>query len=130
MFEVEVQHEFCAAHALTIAGVKEPIHGHNWRVRAVVAGKGLDRDGLLCDFHAVHEVLASITDRFANNNLNDIGPFNTIQPSAENVAKVIAEEMSSRLAVGLGSAAWVESVSVTEAPGCRATFRFDRESAR
>ena len=45
MFEVSVEAMFCAAHALTIGGDREPVHGHNWHVSATVAGPALDQDG-------------------------------------------------------------------------------------
>ena len=49
MFELSVEREFCAAHALVINGRREPVHGHNWKVQVVVGGEGLDHNDLLCD---------------------------------------------------------------------------------
>ncbi|MBX3364067.1 MAG: 6-carboxytetrahydropterin synthase [Phycisphaeraceae bacterium] len=122
MFQIAVQTEFCAAHALTIAGLVEPVHGHNWRVTAVIAGDALDADGLLCDFHTVEAVLRDITAAWNNRNLNDSEAFNRTSPTAENVAKVIADSLAERLNGSLAPHAWVASVSVTEAPGCVATY--------
>ncbi len=119
MFEISVETEFSAAHALLIDGRREPLHGHNWHVTATVAGPDLDRDGLLCDFHAVERALREITARFQNANLNDLPPFAAgLNPSAENVARHIAERLAA-LPVG----ARLESVRVTEARGCAATYR-------
>ncbi|QOJ00571.1 MAG: 6-carboxytetrahydropterin synthase [Phycisphaeraceae bacterium] len=121
MFEIEVQSEFCAAHALQIGGVRETLHGHNWRTVATLQGPSLDSDGLLCDFHTVQELLHAILAPFNNRSLNDAPPFDRLNPSAENVARHIHAELSSRLA-GLPGDVRVASVSVTEAPGCRATY--------
>lgn len=129
MFEITVQSEFAAAHAITIAGVREPIHGHNWRVEVTLAGPTLDADGLLCDFHTVQGALREIIAPFHNRNLNDVTPFadaggrRGLNPSAENVARHIADEMHERVGMALAPAAWIARVSVTEAPGCLATYR-------
>ena len=123
MFEIAIEAEFCAAHALVIAGEREPLHGHNWRVTAVIAGAELDGDGLLVDFHAARKVLGEILAPWNNGNLNEIPPFDTVNPSAEQVAKEIAERLAEQLGPILANGACVASVTVTEAPGCRATYR-------
>ena len=98
MYEITVQTEFCAGHSLVIGGQREKLHGHNWKVKAVIAGGSLDPDGLLCDFHTCEEVLQEICGPFQNENLDDREPFvNGVNPSAEHVARYIATEMASRL---------------------------------
>lgn len=129
MYEIEVQAVFSAAHAIMIAGAREPLHGHNWRVKATVAGERLDGDGLLCDFHTVEGMLREITGRFNNRNLNETAPFDGLNPTAELVARHIGDELASGLDGALAPNAWVSSVSVTEAEGCLATYRLKRERA-
>jgi 6-pyruvoyltetrahydropterin/6-carboxytetrahydropterin synthase len=124
VYQIEVEAEFSAAHALVIAGRREPIHGHNWHVTAKVRGNELDADGLLVDFHMVERHLREIAAGFHNGNLNDSEPFgkNGHNPSAENVARHIADELQRRIAGGLPRGAQLVSVRITEAPGCAATF--------
>jgi 6-pyruvoyltetrahydropterin/6-carboxytetrahydropterin synthase len=122
MFQISVHAEFCAAHALVIGGQRETLHGHNWRVTAVVAGETLDNDGLLCDFHTLEDTLKQIIEPFQNANLNETPEFGRLNPSAENVARHIAERLHEALDEALAPHAAVERVSVTEAPGCVATF--------
>ena len=86
MYTITVTHEFCAAHTLTIAGAREPLHGHNFVTKATIAGDTLDGDGLLCDFHTAHAVLVEICNPFTNRNFNEIAPFDTTNPSAELIA--------------------------------------------
>ena len=87
MFEISIQREFCAAHALLIGGHREIMHGHNWRVTVVIAGGNLDADGLLCDFHTAEDVLSEVVGPFNNANLNECPPFvNGVNPSAEHIA--------------------------------------------
>jgi 6-pyruvoyltetrahydropterin/6-carboxytetrahydropterin synthase len=122
MFSLTVQVEFCAAHALIIAGQRETIHGHNFRVTACIEGNALDSDGLLCDFHTVESFLQELVEPFINANLNALPPFDTLNPTAENIAKYLADELHTRLGESLAPAARVAWVSITEAPGCLATY--------
>jgi len=122
VFEIEVKAEFCAAHAILLRGVREPVHGHNWRVTATIAGENLDQDGLLCDFHALESVLAQVIAPFNNADLNHTPPFTDLNPSAEHVARFIATQLAARLDPTLAPNARVASVRVTEAPGCSTTY--------
>ena len=118
MFELSVQREFCAAHAITIAGKREPTHGHNWHVTATVRGEGLDDDGLLCDFHEVQRALDDVLAPLCDVDLNATPPFDRLNPTAEHVARHIADLLSRTLA----GRARIARVTVTEAPGCAATY--------
>ncbi len=122
VFEIAVQTEFCAAHALLIQGQRETTHGHNWHVTATLAGESLDSDGLLCDFHAVEAALAEVIAPFQNADLNRTPPFSDLNPSAENVALHIAGALALRLSPLLRGRAAVRCVRVTEAPGCSTTY--------
>lgn len=123
VFGITVQTEFAAAHAIVIRGVREPVHGHNWRVTVAVEGPGLDSDGLLCDFHAVEHALREITSRFHNRNFNELPPFNgKVNPTAENIARHIADELERALAGSLPPGARISRVGITEAPGCEAIY--------
>ena len=84
---------------------------------------------MLVDFHAVEGTLREIVAPLNNSNLNDAALFEGVNPSAEQVARVIGEVLSARL-IEAGHLAppeqggvRVASVSVTEAPGCEATYR-------
>jgi len=122
MFTIQVAHEFCAAHSIVLLGEPEPIHGHNFKVTAVITGDQLDGEGLLCDFHLVEQTLVEICKPFTNNNLNEVAPFDTLNPTAENIAKYIADELASKLDAALAPRAKVLSVSITEAPNCLAIY--------
>ena len=123
MYELTVEAEFCAAHAITIAGVKEPNHGHNWRVTVTVSGPTLDTDGLLCDFHEVDGALKTVIAPFHNSDLNAQPAFARTNASAENVARHICEGVAALLRGRLVRDAKVASVRVTESVGCAATYR-------
>lgn len=119
MFELSIESRFSAAHAIRLGGAVEPLHGHDWLATLTIAGETLDEDGLLCDFHTIEEALRTITGRFHNRSLNETPPFDSKNPTAELVAKHIADS----LAPMMPSEARILSVRVTEAPGCAATYR-------
>lgn len=123
MFEITVEAAFCAAHAIVIGGIAEPVHGHNFRVTATIGGPRLDAEGLLCDFHAVERALDSILAPLRNQDLNRTPPFDRINPTAERIAEHIAGSLTVALAGSLPPGARVVSVRVTEAEGCAATCR-------
>src|SRR4029434_7682637 len=118
MFELSVEREFCAAHAIVINGRREPVHGHNWKVQVVVAGKTLDRNGLLCDFHVIERDIDAVIARFNNADLNATPPFDRINPTAERVAEHIGEEVRRQLPARVK----MRRTTVSEAPGCKASF--------
>lgn len=124
MFEISVEREFCAAHALVIKGEREPLHGHNFHLAVTVADDSLDGDGLVIDFHALEGLVDGVIAAFVNQDLGAVRPFNLVNPSAER----IAEHIASRVAEGLGTiasraSARLSSVRLTEAPGCSVTYR-------
>ncbi len=129
MYELEVQGEFAAAHAILLNGTREPLHGHNWHVTVTLAGKDLDKEQLLCDFHEVERALRALIADWHNRNLNDCPPFADkdgkpgLNPTAEAIARTISDQLSSRLGPVLKGRARLASVRVTEAPGCAATYR-------
>jgi 6-pyruvoyltetrahydropterin/6-carboxytetrahydropterin synthase len=123
-YEITAQATFNAQHAVLIKGNREPLHGHDWVVRATIAGPTLDGDGLLCDFHAVEAMLRSIVGPWNHDNLNHSEAFRgrKLEPTAENVARVVANELARALKATLPQGARVAKVAVTEAPNCVATY--------
>jgi len=119
MYELTVERTFCAAHAIMMRGEREPLHGHNWHVTVTVVGTELDEDGLLCDFHELETAIDGVIGPLQNRNLNDLPAFAETNPTAEHVAQHIA----TALTAALPNRATLSSVSVTEAPGCKATYR-------
>jgi 6-pyruvoyltetrahydropterin/6-carboxytetrahydropterin synthase len=121
-YSISVTREFCAAHALMFRGVREAVHGHNFRVTVVIAGPSLDGDGVLCDFHEVERALERVIEPWRNANLRDAAAFAGVNPSAEMIARVVGEALQRALEKQLPTGVAVARVSVTEAPGCEATW--------
>jgi 6-pyruvoyltetrahydropterin/6-carboxytetrahydropterin synthase len=98
MFVVTVQAHYDSAHYLrNYKGKCERLHGHRYVVELALATAELDRAGIAFDFVDVKKHLRELADHLDHNNLNDLPPFDVVEPSAENQAKYFYEEMKSRL---------------------------------
>lgn len=90
MFEIKVTDEFSAAHNLRgYHGRCEELHGHNWRIEAVIRGEGLGKIGMLMDFKQLKSLLSKILDRLDHKYLNRLSYFRKLNPTSENIARCI-----------------------------------------
>jgi 6-pyruvoyltetrahydropterin/6-carboxytetrahydropterin synthase len=98
MFEVNVEADFSSGHYLrNYKGKCENPHGHNYKVSVTLVGAELDPSGLLLDFKLLKQVLRPVIDRIDHQMLNDLEPFNVLNPSAENIAKYFYDQTSEQL---------------------------------
>ena len=127
MFEVTVDETFAAGHALRgYKGKCENPHGHNYKIRVMLTGKQLDSIGLLYDFKDVKQIIAATVDRLDHQFINDIPPFDAINPSAENLAKYFFDESTRLLAERLpANGVTVTAVTVWETDTTTATYTPD-----
>lgn len=117
-FEISTTRSFSAAHQLKMYdGSLEPLHGHNWQIRVTVGRGELDNIGVVMDFHELQRRVNAIVDPMHNANLNDLDAFRTINPSAENVAVVVAKSLR------IDAPMKLLSVEVWETPDCKAMYR-------
>jgi 6-pyruvoyltetrahydropterin/6-carboxytetrahydropterin synthase len=123
MFQVSVEETFSSGHALRgYRGKCENVHGHNYRVRVTVEGPQLDNIGLLVDFTELKRVIRAITATLDHQFMNDLEPFKTVNPSAENVAKYFFDQVTSQVK-NLPAGARVTDVIVWETDTSRAQYR-------
>jgi 6-pyruvoyltetrahydropterin/6-carboxytetrahydropterin synthase len=123
MYQVSVEETFSAGHALRgYRGKCENVHGHNYRVRVTLEGPQLDAIGLLVDFTQLKQVIREIMGRLDHQFMNDLEPFKTVNPSAENVAKYFYDEVIRQLN-GLPPGARVTDVILWETDTSRAQYR-------
>jgi 6-pyruvoyltetrahydropterin/6-carboxytetrahydropterin synthase len=123
MYEISVEQEFDAAHALRgYRGKCESLHGHSFRVAATITATGLNEIGLAYDFTMLKRLLGEVVGRFDHTSLNDVAPFDRINPSSENIASTVYVEMKSRLG---GAPVTLSRVEVWESPTSRAEYRPD-----
>jgi len=99
VYQISVEQHFDAAHFLRgYRGKCEALHGHRFRVVARIEAPGLDDIGLAYDFKELKQHLADVISRFDHICLNDVPPFDQINPSSENIAAIIYKELQPKLA--------------------------------
>ncbi|MDP9173412.1 MAG: 6-carboxytetrahydropterin synthase [Planctomycetota bacterium] len=117
-FEISTTRHFSASHQLRLTdGSMEPLHGHNWVVRIVVASESLDDIGVVMDFHELERLADAIIKPMHNRHLDELAAFAVVNPSAENLALHIARALSLPRGVSL------VSTEVWETPENSALYR-------
>lgn len=87
MYTLTVVTDFSASHIIPgHPGKCARLHGHNWKVEISVQATVLDSLGMAVDFADVKSQAKTIIDEVDHRHLNDIPPFDTISPTAENVS--------------------------------------------
>jgi 6-pyruvoyltetrahydropterin/6-carboxytetrahydropterin synthase len=123
MFEVTVEDSFAAGHYLrNYKGKCENPHGHNYKVRVTLRGAELDRAGLLLDFKDLKEVMKHVIERLDHQMLNDVEPFTSLNPSAENLAKYFYDQATARLRSLTNGRVSVSDVTIWETDSTTARY--------
>jgi 6-pyruvoyltetrahydropterin/6-carboxytetrahydropterin synthase len=115
--------DFAAAHSLRhYDGDCARLHGHNWKIEVEVTANALDRVGMGVDFKVIKQHTKQLLNGLDHYNLNDLPPFDRINPTAENIAGFIYSELSKRIN---DERARVSSVTVWETE--RACVRYSED---
>jgi 6-pyruvoyltetrahydropterin/6-carboxytetrahydropterin synthase len=118
MYEISVRQHFDAAHYLRGYGGKcEELHGHRFEVVVCVQSRDLNEIGIAFDFTELKKQLGEILKRFDHVCLNDVAPFDSVNPSSENIATTIYENLAPKL-----EGVSVSRVEVWESPESRAVY--------
>jgi 6-pyruvoyltetrahydropterin/6-carboxytetrahydropterin synthase len=114
MYEIIVEQYFEAAHYLRgYQGKCENVHGHRYAIKVRLKAAHLNDIGLVYDFTDIKRHLRAILSGLDHALLNDIPPFDLINPSAENIAKTIYDGLNTKL---VGEPVDVAAIEVWENP--------------
>lgn len=121
IWRLGVRGEFSASHALRNYGGKcEAMHGHNFKVEVVVKGDTLLPDTeIVVDFSDLKRDMKSVLEGLDHKDLNTVPPFDVKNPSSENLARFIFDELAPMVAA---KGAALESVTVSEKDAQYATY--------
>ena len=120
MWEISTETCVAAAHQLRLApGEGERLHGHNWRIRATVRASRLDVSGFVLDFNALGAILRSLVEPYEHVFLNEVAPFDDVNPTAENIARIVADNLAAKID---DDRVRVARVEVWENDQCAATY--------
>lgn len=124
MFEIAVEQTFAAAHALRgYKGKCEHIHGHNYRVRVTLEGEQVDASGLLVDFVDLKRLLRRSIEYLDHRFVNELPPFDQLNPTAENMARYFFDELERALGEEGFAGVRLKEVTVWETDTSLATYR-------
>jgi 6-pyruvoyltetrahydropterin/6-carboxytetrahydropterin synthase len=98
MYKLNVKSHFSSAHKLVgYDGPCKNLHGHNWEVRIGILCEDTDEIGLTIDFGIVKEDLNEIIEKLDHTLLNDLDYFENCNPTSENIARVLYQELSLKI---------------------------------
>ena len=121
MFTISVESTFEAAHCLReYEGKCANLRGHNWKARVTLSAPELDRRGMVVDFLEVKQALDALTGYLDHQHINERPPFTEVNPTAENLARWLHEELGKKLDT---PGVTVEAVQVWETEHFVATYR-------
>jgi 6-pyruvoyltetrahydropterin/6-carboxytetrahydropterin synthase len=123
-FEVMIERNFSSAHQLRgYKGKCENLHGHNYKIEIYARGKELDNIGLLVDFVDLKAAADDVVKYLDHRNINELPPFDEeLNPSAENLARYILEQVSARVG---DDRVKIYKVRCYETPTSVATYQVD-----
>jgi 6-pyruvoyltetrahydropterin/6-carboxytetrahydropterin synthase len=119
-YRVTVTARFEAAHNLIdYPGGPEPLHGHSYRVEAILESADLHENDIAVNFVEAKKALEIVSAEFDYKYINEHPAFAGRNTSAENLARYFAERLSRSGAFGEAA---VAEVTVWEGPDSRATW--------
>jgi len=121
MFDIFIKTHFSAGHHLRdYPGNCELPHGHNWNVKVTVRAVELDHLGMGVDFRVVKDAVKKVMDTLDHRDLNQHPAFQDKNPSSENIAVYIYNELKNDLS---SKRYQLHSVTVGETDTSGVTYR-------
>ena len=100
-YTLKIVTDFAAAHTLRdYPGECSRMHGHNWKLEVEVQATTLDNIGMGLDFKVIKHAARDAAGELDHQYLNEIPPFDTLNPTAENLAAYFYHTLSNRLNSG------------------------------
>lgn len=120
MYKLRVTSEFSSAHNLReYKGKCEALHGHNWKVEVVIAARNTNSQGLVVDFHEIKKMIKFVLEELDHTYLNQHDYFKKHNPTSENLAKYIFDEINAQMP---SKKLRLQEVMVWESDQCSATY--------
>lgn len=112
-YEMGIDSFFGASHAV---GADGPRHTHSFRVQVTLVSDTVDEQGMMRGFRGVSNVLNDEVQQLANRFLNEVAPFDVLQPTGENLAAFLFRRLCDGLASAEGSDSGVVALTLWENP--------------
>ena len=97
-YTVKVTNYFCGAHRLRgYQGDCVDVHGHNYKLTTEITANQLDDLGMVIDFAQARPIIDKIVMQLDHKFFNEVSPFDTINPTAENIAAWIYKQIAQQI---------------------------------
>jgi len=98
LYTLKIVTDFAAAHTLkNYPGNCSQMHGHNWKVEVEVTATELDEVGMGLDFKIIKRKTKEVIKNLDHRYLNDLAAFELSNPTAENIAAYLFEQISATI---------------------------------
>ena len=98
MYTISIEARFSAAHQLVgYKGHCGRMHGHTWKIRVEVKTYQIDEIGISIDFKELRSLTESVLASLDHQTINEIPPFDKMNPTAENLSRHIYKEIEKDL---------------------------------
>lgn len=100
MYSLGLQREFVARHYLIGAdwGAENDVHPHHYRIEVRLESDSLGPHGFIVDLVDLESQLERMLARYRDQVLNELAPFESLNPSLEHFARILCLELASALA--------------------------------
>lgn len=121
MYRIVKRLEIAGAHYLNLPYESKctNLHGHNWIIHVELSSRKLNKNGMVMDFKHIKNRIENFFDHSViNKKLEELG-FEDVNPTAENLAKIIADLLTGQFD---GIEVVCTKCSVEESPNNTAVF--------
>jgi 6-pyruvoyltetrahydropterin/6-carboxytetrahydropterin synthase len=98
LYSIFIKTHFDAAHQLHgYPGECCELHGHTWKIGVKVTAEETDKIGISFDFKKLKSITESVISAFDHKHINQVKPFDTVNPTAENLSQYIYQKIAEQL---------------------------------
>jgi 6-pyruvoyltetrahydropterin/6-carboxytetrahydropterin synthase len=99
MYRLALQRDFFAQHFVEGGdyGIENDRHSHHWVLELELQGEELNREGFLMDINDLDDNLDQRVSFFEEQTLNELSIFEGVNPSPENFARILCEELANEI---------------------------------
>jgi 6-pyruvoyltetrahydropterin/6-carboxytetrahydropterin synthase len=99
MYKVAVKRDFIAQHYLIGGdwGEENDLHSHHYNIELQLEGGELNQHGFLVDIVDIETNLETLVATYRDKNLNNLPPFNGLNPSIEHFSRILCLELDHRI---------------------------------
>ena len=97
-YELAIDIFFNARHHVVMGGHQGPDHAHSYRLQVRCSSRSLStEDQVIIGYHTLRERIRQVAGAYNNQYLNELPPFQRLQPTTENLTAVLYQQLDRTL---------------------------------